>query len=108
MSCPTLLACRTIYHSYPNESTGFVRAAFRVWKLTVTKDTNRTINPANKKMFAEMVVRYGKLSIQPFITHHTMGVANAIDKLTSLMYSLERSKKIPLSVEPSTLRTPIS
>src|SRR5688572_19057202 len=95
-------------YSYRNESTGLIRAALSVWKLTVASDTSRTTNPARTKTSAEMVALYGKVSIHSFIPYHTSGVAMAIERKISLIYSVDNKIKIPGEEDPRALRIPIS
>lgn len=87
---------------------GLAIAALIAWKLTVTREMNIAITPANPKIHHSISIRYAYSCNQVCIAHQAKGdaISNAI--MTNNRNSLDNKENKEKMLAPSTFRIPIS
>ena len=95
-------------YSYRRESTGFLRAAFQLCRLTVAMAINKAMPPARTNTHQLSVVLYAKFSSHLFMTNQAMGQEIIKAKLIHLTKPWLSRISISETLAPFTLRTPIS
>src|SRR5579872_2470781 len=96
------------FYSFLKLFTGFMRAAFKAWKLTVSRVINRIPAPAEAKIHKDRGAWYAYFSSHFCISSDMRGMAMNIERAVSPMKSLDSSDQRWGTLAPRTLRIPIS